>query len=64
MTVLLVVLSVLLVVVGGLSLSQATMGVGLVCIGVALGVWARINQAAEHRREDVRLRAKSATSAS
>ena len=54
MNALLVIISILLVIVGGLSLSQATTGVGLICIGIAFGVWARINQAAEHRREDRR----------
>jgi hypothetical protein len=59
-TALLVVISVLLAVLGAASLSQATMGVGVICLGVAFGVWARINQAAEHRREDKKL-AQNAT---
>ncbi len=54
MNALLVIISIILVLVGGLMLSQATLGVGLVCIGVAFGVWCRINQAAEYRREDKR----------
>lgn len=56
MTALLVVLSVILVGVGVGSLSQATLGVGVICVGVAFGVWARINQAAEHRKADERRR--------
>ena len=62
MVALLVVLSVLLAVVGAVSLSQATMGVGVICLGVAFGVWARIAQAAEHRKEDLK-RASSAAAA-
>jgi hypothetical protein len=45
-------LVVLLALVGALSLTQATLGVGVICLGVAFGVWARINQAAEHRKQD------------
>jgi len=56
MNALLMIISVILVLVGGLMLSQATTGVGLICIGIAFGVWCRINQAAEHRREDMRAR--------
>lgn len=47
-TALLVILSVLLAIVGALILTQATLGVGLICLGVAFGIWARLNQAAEH----------------
>lgn len=60
MTALLVVISVILAVCGGLMLSQATTGVGVICLGVAFGIWARINQAAEQRREDLKQRQKAA----
>ena len=52
MTVLLVLCSVLIVALGGLLLSQATTGVGVICIGIALAIWARLAQAAEHYRAD------------
>ncbi len=58
MNALLVIISIVLVAAGGLMLTQATLGVGLVCIGIAFGVWCRINQAAEHRREDKRAQAQ------
>ena len=51
----LMLISVVLVVVGGSTLTQATIGVGLICIGIAFGVWCRINQAAEYRRQDQKL---------
>lgn len=54
MNALLVIISVLFVLVGSLSLSAATSGVGMVCVGIAFGVWARLHQAADHRREDRR----------
>ena len=53
MTALLVVISVILSIVGVFSLSQATMGVGVICLGVAFGIWARISQAAEHRKSAI-----------
>ena len=51
MTVLLVVLSVIFTLVGLVNLSQATLGVGVMCLAIALGIWARINQAGEHHRK-------------
>jgi hypothetical protein len=63
MTVLLVVLSVFLVLLGAFNLSQATFGVGLVCVGIAFGVWGRINQASEHRAAEAKERAPSKTAA-
>lgn len=51
MTIVLVAISVILALAGALSLTQATLGVGVICLGVAFGVWARISQAAEHKKE-------------
>jgi hypothetical protein len=48
-------ISVLLVMAGASQLTQATAGVGYVCIGIAFGVWCRINQAADYRRQDKKL---------
>lgn len=36
---------------GVLFLSNATSGVGLICVGCLFGVWARILQAGVHHRE-------------
>ena len=48
--VVLIILAVLVALVGLVSLSQATLGVGLICGGCLLGVLARIAQAqAQHR---------------
>jgi hypothetical protein len=58
MNALLMIISVLLVIAGGMMLSQATTGVGLICIGIAFAVWCRINQAAVHRTEDIKRWAK------
>lgn len=62
MTTALVVISVLLALGGALSLSNATLGVGVICLAVACGIWARINQAAQYRQEDLQreLRASNA----
>lgn len=60
MTAVLVVISVVAALAGGAMLSQATQGVGVICIGVAFGVWARIAQAAAHRKEALRVAERDA----
>jgi hypothetical protein len=59
----LIILAVLAALVGLVSLSQATLGVGLICGGCLLGVLARIAQAqAQHRElQEVLKRAGAAT---
>ena len=47
MTVFLVVISLLVVVIGALSLSKATMGVGMIAIGCFIAILARLAQAAD-----------------
>jgi hypothetical protein len=47
----LVILSVIFLAYGTLSLSQATMGVGILAIGAILGIFARIAQAEKHQNE-------------
>ncbi|WP_158070188.1 hypothetical protein [Xanthomonas campestris] len=54
----LVVIAILAVAIGVLSLSQATMGVGVIAIGCFIGILARLAQAAEHNRAAI-LRGKS-----
>lgn len=54
----LVVIAILAVAIGVLSLSQATMGVGIIAIGCFIGILARIAQASEHNRSVI-LRGKS-----
>jgi hypothetical protein len=51
MTVLMVVLALLAGLGGFTSLSQATMGVGIICIGCLLAILGRIAQAAEQHRD-------------
>lgn len=46
----LVVIAILAVTIGVLSLSQATMGVGIIAIGCFIGILARLAQASEHNR--------------
>lgn len=46
----LVVIALLTVAIGVLSLSQATMGVGVIAIGCFIGILARLAQASEHNR--------------
>ncbi|WP_158606133.1 hypothetical protein [Simplicispira hankyongi] len=51
MSIFLVILGILVVIGGILSLSQATLGVGLIAIGCFLAILARLAQAeAQHRR--------------
>jgi hypothetical protein len=50
-TVMLVGLALLISVLGGLLLSQATTGGGLLCAAFFLGILARIAQASEHHQE-------------
>jgi hypothetical protein len=50
MAVLLRILAVLAGLVGLGSLSNATMGVGIICFGCLLGILARMAQAEEHHR--------------
>lgn len=52
MTVLLVIIAILAVVFGVLSLSQATMGVGIIAIGCFIAILARLAQAAEHHQSN------------
>lgn len=54
----LVVIAILAVAIGVLSLSQATMGVGVIAIGCFIGIFARLAQASEHNRTAI-LRGKS-----
>lgn len=54
MNTLLVVISVLLAFFGAINLTQATEGVGLICLGVAFAIWARLNQVVIHRKEDLK----------
>ena len=51
----LVVIAILAVAIGVLSLSQATMGVGVIAIGCFIGILARIAQASEHNRAAILL---------
>ena len=50
----LVLASALLMVLGFLLASQATLGVALIASGCLVGILARIGQAAQYRREDMR----------
>ena len=50
MSAILMILGILAVVVGALSLSQATMGVGIIAIGCFLAILARLAQAEVHHR--------------
>ncbi|CAD7374577.1 hypothetical protein [Xanthomonas arboricola] len=54
----LVVIAILAVAIGVLSLSQATMGVGVIAIGCFIGILASLAQASEHNRAAI-LRDKS-----
>jgi hypothetical protein len=51
MAVLLVVIAVLTAIFGAASLSQATMGVGIICIGCFIAILARIVQASVQHNE-------------
>jgi succinate-acetate transporter protein len=55
MTVILILFSLLAIVFGILSMSQATMGAAIVGVGCFLGILARISQAYEHHAELVKL---------
>ena len=48
MTVLMIILSLLSAVIGVFSLSEATMGVGVICLACLIAIYARIAQAAAH----------------
>ena len=50
MSAILMILGILAVVIGALSLSQATMGVGVIAIGCFLAILARLAQAEAHHR--------------
>ncbi|WP_155292130.1 hypothetical protein [Xanthomonas vasicola] len=50
MSVALVVIAVFAVAIGVLSLSQATMGVGVIAIGCFIAILARLAQASEHNK--------------
>jgi hypothetical protein len=50
----LIVLSVAVLLYGVLSLSEATLGVGLICIACYLGIMARITQASDYNRRSAR----------
>jgi len=52
MTWLLVIVALGLALVGFASLTQATLGVGIICAACLLMIWARIVQAHEHRLQD------------
>jgi len=51
MTELLVALALIIAAAGFLNLSNATLGVGIICFACLLAILARIAQAAEHRKE-------------
>lgn len=50
MTAFLIVVAVLCGAIGFIYLSQATTGVGVICLGVLCAVLARINQAENHKK--------------
>lgn len=50
MSAVLVIIAILIAGAGAMSLTQATLGVGLICIGCLIAIFARIVQAAEHYR--------------
>jgi hypothetical protein len=52
---LLVVIAILLALSGTGSLTQATLGVGMICLGAVVGILARIAQADRHEAEMRRL---------
>ncbi|MGS0516354.1 hypothetical protein ACQR5T_20955 [Xanthomonas oryzae pv. oryzicola] len=58
MSVALVVIAILAVAIGVLSLSQATMGVGVIAIGCFIAILARLAQASEHNKAAI-LRGKA-----
>jgi hypothetical protein len=51
MDIFLVVVSIIVGVFGFFSLSQATMGIGIICGACLLGILARIAQASKHQEE-------------
>jgi hypothetical protein len=51
MVILLVILAILALVIGFFTLSQATMGVGILAAACLFGILARIAQAAQHQTE-------------
>lgn len=53
-TTVLLILAIIAGVIGVLMLSEATSGVGLVCLGCLLAVLGRILQASEHHRDAMR----------
>lgn len=56
MTIVLVVVALLAGVIGVLSLSEATMGVGIICFGCLIGIVARIAQASVQHAAQMRSR--------
>jgi predicted branched-subunit amino acid permease len=52
MITLLVIVAILAAIIGALSLSQATSGVGIICIACFLGILARLAQASEHNAKN------------
>ena len=48
-------LSLIAILIGGLLLSEATMGVGIIAIGGVLAVFARLVQASEYHKETKKL---------
>lgn len=57
MSAVLMILAILAGVVGVFSLSQATMGVGIIALGCLLGILARLAQAEAHQRALMRAKA-------
>jgi predicted branched-subunit amino acid permease len=48
MTTFLVIIAILAAIIGAVSLSPATSGVGIICIACFLGILARLTQASDH----------------
>ncbi len=55
MVILLVVVAIVVGVIGGLMLTQATLGVGIICAGCLIGILARIAQASGQHEEVIQL---------
>lgn len=54
MSIVLMIVATLAVLFGAFSLSQATMGVGIITIGCFIAILARLAQASQHHREAMR----------
>lgn len=63
MSVFLVIVAILVVGFGLLSLSEATMGVGIIATGCFIAILARLSQAAEYQRAPVEPKAQTDNSA-